>query len=338
MELVLINEQLDKIANITLSEVNNSKRNIENCVKRCKESLNWDNEVFWEDLPHPKKPLNSVKNYVLNNQNVSEHSVDILGSSLIKINTREILKPKVKICNNVLIDKYFNIWRETVKMKKEKVELLENKIEQKEKLDKFIKKLKKCKKQEQANYLKEETECREKMSKQLKPFSNYKNRFNAQKTIIDMQKAKLEEQNKIIEELQLGIIREDLLKSIANTKTNIREIFKNCSEKIKCKASIIFTEEKQEFMINSQKAPKVIQQMEQRALQRAQKRQIILERKRLIEKARKQMVEEAIEKKRAMEEEEKKKNLEAIKERRKKELELEKNKTSKETTIFAKLK
>ncbi|CAH1998929.1 unnamed protein product [Acanthoscelides obtectus] len=137
-----------------------------------------------------------------------------------------------------------------------------------------------------------------------------------------MQKAKIEEQNKIIAELELGIIREDLMKSIENTKTNIREIFAECSQKIRLKIPTLLIQEPK-FSVCSKQAPKFVQQMEERAMIRARNREIILERKRFIEETRQKLLEEAIERKKVLEEEERKRNLEILKEKRKKEIELE---------------
>lgn len=212
--------------------------------------------------------------------------------------------------------KYLEIWKTVVNSRKGNTEICFNKQTQEEKLDSLIETLKRVKREE---HLKgnEKYELTSEKSR-----SSYKNRFMVQKNIINLQKSKLDEQNKIIEELKLGIIREDIFKSIENTKINIKEIFAGCSEKTKCRIPVVFVEENK-FKVNIQKAPKIIQQMEERALQRARKREIILERKKLMEEIRQKMLEEAIEKKKVLEEEERKKNLEIMKEKRKKELELE---------------
>lgn len=167
---------------------------------------------------------------------------------------------------------------------------------------------------------------------------NFKNRYKAQKSIIDNQRAKLEEQEKIISELKLGIIREDLLKSIEKTKCNIREIFSQCSEKLLLKAPLIQPpDEREKIMISSQKAPKLVQQMEKRALERAKCREIILERKKLMEAARQRLLEEAIEKKRVLEEEERKRSIELINDQRKKEMELRRIRQYKKKLLDEKL-
>nr|CAI5866380.1 unnamed protein product [Callosobruchus analis] len=151
-----------------------------------------------------------------------------------------------------------------------------------------------------------------------------------------MQRAKIEEQNKIIAELELGIIRKDLMKSIENTKTNIREIFAECSHKMKLKLPTLLIQEPK-FSVCSKQAPKFVQQMEERALARAKNREMILERKRFIEETRQKLLEEAVERKKALEEEERKRNLEMLKQKRYKEMELEKIRQANQQIYLKKL-
>lgn len=169
----------------------------------------------------------------------------------------------------------------------------------------------------------------------------HKSRFKAQQEIIELQKSKLVEQTKIIEDLKLGIIQDELEKSLKNTKNEIREIFSNCSNRIKCKTvptEALIQNALANLIINSNKAPKFLQQMEKRALERAKNRQIILERKRLIDEEKKRLIREAIEKKQAQDEEEKKRNLEAIKERRRLDFELQKQRQINKEKYLASLK
>ncbi|XP_074029729.1 uncharacterized protein isoform X2 [Leptinotarsa decemlineata] len=331
---VILKEHLEKVANYTLSAVDSkSKINVQP-IRECKNYLDWKDEMIWKDLSNPKTKINNVD--IPNSKTNQDENLHLLISSLLETDNTAVPKS----CNSNCVSeevmnlnkKYFNLWRKYVRTKNEKLAIVQEKINQEEKLENFIKNLKNTKNKRRYEYC-DNNEVEDVVhysngavfnTSLLEPCSNYKNRFKAQKNIIEMQKAKLEEQNKIINELKLGIIQEDLLQSIENTKVNIREIFSNCSEKMKCKAPIILIE-KPNLKISSQKIPKVVQQMEQRALQRAQNRQIILQRKRLIEENRQRMLEEVIERKRALEEEEKKRNLEMLKERRRKELEIEKH-------------
>lgn len=188
-------------------------------------------------------------------------------------------------------------------------------IDQREKLNSFMKQLRKKGKSEVIESSKAD-------NKMLIPMEN---RYNAQKTIIETQKQKLEEQNKLIEELKLGIIKEDLFRSINNIKVDLHEIFGDCTDKTKLlKIHLNLSENREKFMLNSQKAPKFVHQMEEKAVQRAQNRELILERKRIIEEHRRRLLEQALENKRVLEETEKRKHLQLMAERRKRELELEK--------------
>ncbi|KAJ8920181.1 hypothetical protein NQ315_011842 [Exocentrus adspersus] len=313
---VIINDHLDKIAHITLSEVDNSRKCIENCMKQCKNSLSLRDEAFWLDLPpNPKNPVNK-SNHIDPLQTTNHLPVEIIQNLMVSTRNEPVKTTDLR-------QKYFMLWQEVVKMRKEKNAVLENRIKQKEKLDNLVRTMKRYRKQE-LHHPTRESPRKTTQSERSRAPEIFKNRYTAQKNIINMQKAKLEEQNKLIEELKLGIIREDLLKSIENTKSNIREIFSNCSSTTKCKVPVIILTERQDFKVTTQKAPKIVQQLEQRALERAQKRRMILERKRLIEEARQRLLEEAIENKRVLEEEERRRSLAVIKERRKKELELEK--------------
>ncbi|XP_072378211.1 uncharacterized protein [Diabrotica undecimpunctata] len=305
------------------------------CPKEYSSLLDWSNESFWKDLPNPKhnastnKPTKSINNKPSNKISIEAVFGDLLktnpNQNNQKINEQEHLFIKK---TQFLSEKYFNIWKTAVELKKEQKRQEESKLKQTTKLDTFMKQLKKRKKSEKMEVNIQEEKAKIRVVKDVssgivKPCSSFKNRFDAQKSIIEIQKSKLEEQNRIIQELKLGIINDDLLKSIENTKTNIREIFGSCSGKIKYKIPLILGEEPK-FSITSHEAPKIVQKMEQRALERAQNREIILERKRLIEEKRQRMLQEAIERKRVLEEEEKKRSLELIKERRRKEMEMEK--------------
>lgn len=222
-------------------------------------------------------------------------------------------------CTTIL-RKYFNKWKQITKEKRLYVSDRES-----EKLDEFIENLKCYKNEKQLSRIVTTKPRYETNNQIIESAQSFKNRYKSQKKIIEVQQSKIENQTKIINELKLGIIREDLLKSIENTKIEIRDIFNNCSGKLLIKAPLLQApEDRDKIMILSQKAPNVMQKMQQRAIERAQYRNIILERKKLIEETRQKLLEEAIEKKKALEEEERKRNLEAINEQRRKDLILQK--------------
>lgn len=215
-----------------------------------------------------------------------------------------------------ILRKYFTKWKKTAKKK----DLIVSDRES-EKLDEFIENLKCYKNEKQLSRVVATNPGSEANNQIIESAQSFKNRYKSQKEIIKIQRSKIENQTKIIDELKLGIIREDLLKSMENTKIEIRDIFNNCSGRLIIKAPLLQPpENRDKIMILSQKAPNVLQKMQQRAIERAQYRNIILERKKLIEETRQKLLEEAIEKKKVLEEEERKRNLEAINEQRRKDL------------------
>lgn len=153
----------------------------------------------------------------------------------------------------------------------------------------------------------------------------FHNRFKAQEEMIKMQKDKLIHQEKMIEELKLGNICDAINESVKKTNTNIREIFGSCSTKMKCKlkSSLLLDEVREElhFTINSNKAPKIIREIEQRAIEREHKRQIILEKKRAIDENKRRAIKEELAQKRTQDEEERQRSMEAMQKRRKAQLE-----------------
>lgn len=216
--------------------------------------------------------------------------------------------------------KYFTKWKNIAKKK----DLIASNRES-EKLDEFIENLKCYKNEKQLSGVVATNPRSETNNQIIESAQSFKNRYKSQKKIIEIQRSKIDNQTKIINELKLGIIREDLLKSMENTKIEIRDIFNNCSGRLLIKAPLLQPpEDRDKIMILSQKAPNVLQKMQQRAIERAQYRNIILERKKLIEETRQKLLEEAIEKKKSLEEEERKRNLEAINEQRRKDLILQK--------------
>ncbi|XP_066155972.1 coiled-coil domain-containing protein 191 isoform X2 [Euwallacea fornicatus] len=233
-----------------------------------------------------------------------------------------------------LLQKFFTEWRRKTLLKTEPGfdAIHENyRTKHKEKLNYFINNLRNHQKEREAST---ESVVQQNNCENSKPIQCFKNRYKSQRKIINDQRSKIEEQNKIINELKLGIIREDLLKSIENTKIEIRELFNNCSPKLLTKSPLLKAiDDRDKIMILSQKAPKSIQRMQERATERTLYREVILERKRIIEETRQRLLEEAIEKKKVMEEEERKRNLDLINKQRKKDLHLQKIRLEKKKEI-----
>ncbi|XP_050304953.1 coiled-coil domain-containing protein 191 [Anthonomus grandis grandis] len=293
---VILIEQLDRIANVTLSDNNLIHPN---------EFANKSFNDFFENIPTYRSEIETEENY---------SSKEALPESQNETTEESIVDEHI-------LSKYFQKWRGYVKTKRPE-----------EKLNMLIENLKN-------HGEKDRPKTEPKRQKALAKIQGcFKNRYKSQKSIIELQRSKIDEQTKIINELKLGIIREDLLKSIENTKIEIREIFSNCSERLLNKAPLVKAlDEREKMMVSCQKAPKMIQKMQQRAIERAKYRELILERKRLLEETRQKLLEEALEKKKSLEEEERKRNLETINEQRKKDLQLQKIRNEKKIEFERKL-
>ncbi|KAK9877049.1 hypothetical protein WA026_016078 [Henosepilachna vigintioctopunctata] len=158
-------------------------------------------------------------------------------------------------------------------------------------------------------------------SKQMEGAETYKYRFEAQKNIIEQQKFKLQEKEKIINELRVGIMTEEVKEFQNKSKLLIRELFQDCKIKMAGKVPLDYLPTNGEKLwIKTKNAPKILQQLEKRAFDRMKYREMIRERKKLLDETKKKIHEELLEQKKYLEEEEKKKQLELMKEKRKEEL------------------
>ncbi|KAF5291180.1 hypothetical protein FQA39_LY14422 [Lamprigera yunnana] len=232
-------------------------------------------------------------------------------SQFTQTSSHSLLKMKMQ--------KYFKAWKEYIKERKRK----NNKeIEQMQKLDNFICNLKNYQNQCEN----EENKAKAKNTKKILKVGQCAHRLEAQKEIIQMQKNKLIEQDRLIQELKLGNINDDVNKTIQCTKKDLSEVWKNCSLKLKCKIksnNLLENINKDliELGIKSIRAPKIIQRMKDREMERNKRRQLIFERKKIIDEAKKRAIEMEIAEKRSQDDEERKKYLEDLEKRRKAQLE-----------------
>ncbi|GJQ75765.1 hypothetical protein Trydic_g17836 [Trypoxylus dichotomus] len=227
-----------------------------------------------------------------------------------------------------IAEKYFRLWKTKVKAKQEHQDM-------KHKINIFLEQLKKHK--ETKSYTKCQKSIEDKTSQskshpksEKKKYQDvseiYRSRYQAQQDLIIAQRVKLQEQEQLIEDLKLGIITDETQKSLETCKYEIRDIFRRCSERVKCKITPPEAVEKNVDVIElrTSKASKIVAEMDKRAMERAIRRNIILEKKKLIEEEKRKQAELVVANKKAADEEQKRKNLEAIKERRRLETELEK--------------
>lgn len=157
----------------------------------------------------------------------------------------------------------------------------------------------------------------------INPYKNvgasFQNRFLAQKNIIDMQKSRLLEQERIINDLKMGIMsKEDIQRT---DKYDLAELFQDCKMKLLGRVPLDYIPKNQGLLVKPQTAPKIIQELEKRALERMKYREMIKERKKLLEETKKKIQEENLRRKHQMEEEERLKHLEMLNERHRQEQE-----------------
>ncbi|KAL2741396.1 golgin subfamily A member 6-like protein 1 [Vespula maculifrons] len=254
------------------------------------------------------------------------------------IEERRFREIKIKIQQNIAsrrLKKYFQNWRtyiehikNTAKIKKEsqnvsherKIEIFINEITEKQK------ELGKNSKSQTKNNTSfkniQESEDKKKLTRHKKHFafeSLVQNRLNAQKVIIEKQRSKLAEQNKIIEEFRLKQIQEELVKMDKETTNAAKETLMYCGQKTRRTLIQLMrqTGHRDKSMTTPQQAPnppKFIMRMEARAEARRERLRKAKEtrRKKLEEQ---KLTEEAT--KREEEEKRKKLHQEAMRETKK---------------------
>ncbi|XP_034827272.2 coiled-coil domain-containing protein 191 isoform X2 [Maniola hyperantus] len=258
-----------------------------------------------------------------------DFSIDVCDSSKhkneFKTETGELdtllnIQPIIKgwtLRQKYVIKKYINIWKLFVNTKKE------NRIlqQRQETLNNFFDKL--AKKKSSASYSGESE--RMKSSNLARDYNTYRHRYKIQKHIIALQKAKLEEQNKIIEQLKYNKIVETSRQSLETMREDIRKAYydidKHLKPKIKCITNELKLKELEEpsLVLHCLKVPQFLQRMEARAREREEKHAIIRERRKQMEEERIRLKQQAELAKSEMDKEEKMKRIKELREKRKRE-------------------
>uniref|UniRef100_A0A2A4K9Y8 Sfi1 spindle body domain-containing protein n=1 Tax=Heliothis virescens TaxID=7102 RepID=A0A2A4K9Y8_HELVI len=159
----------------------------------------------------------------------------------------------------------------------------------------------------------------------VKDYNTYQHRYKIQKHIIALQKAKLEEQNRLIEELKYNRIVEASRQSVDDMREEVRkayyEIDRNLKPKIKCLTNELRIPEIEEpsLVLHCLKVPQFLQRMEKRAREREEKHAMIRERRRQMEEERIRLKQQAELAKAEMDKEEKAKRIQELREKRRKE-------------------
>ncbi|GBP80476.1 Coiled-coil domain-containing protein 191 [Eumeta japonica] len=217
----------------------------------------------------------------------------------------------------LLYKKYIQKWRMYIERKKETI-LQKRKVA----LDNFFDKLKEKKliKNKDANI-----QNRNKIKLLVKDYNTYQHRYKMQQHVIALQKAKLEEQNKIIEQLKYNKIIEASKQSVDDMRETVRmaysEIDRHLRPKIKCLSNELKLHELQEptLILHCLKVPQFLQRMEKRAREREEKHAVIRERRRQMEEERIRLKQQADLAKAQMDKEEKMKIMKELREKRKRE-------------------
>ncbi|XP_073817031.1 uncharacterized protein [Musca autumnalis] len=162
----------------------------------------------------------------------------------------------------------------------------------------------------------------------LKINKKYQNKIKVQQDIIDLQRLKLERQERIIMELKLSKLSEEAREARMELKTELKSVIRSGDAKSKAKAKCLqlignLRDKEDEHLANLQcKAmlmPKFLQSMQERALERSIKHEQARQR-RLQQEAEREAQKMALEEAKRLEDEEAKRlRIEALKEKRRQE-------------------
>ncbi|RVE55116.1 hypothetical protein evm_000014 [Chilo suppressalis] len=156
-------------------------------------------------------------------------------------------------------------------------------------------------------------------------YNTYQQRYQVQKHIIALQKAKLEEQNRLIEELKYNRIVEASRQSVDAMRDEIRKTYFDIDRQLKPKIKCLTNElklqqiEEPSLVLHCLKVPRYLQRMEKRAREREEKHAIIRERRRQMEEERVRLKQQAELAKAEMDKEEKMRRIDELREKRRKE-------------------
>ncbi|XP_073949157.1 uncharacterized protein isoform X2 [Choristoneura fumiferana] len=215
----------------------------------------------------------------------------------------------------ILMNKYIKKWRNYVNKRKEYIAQ-----QRQEAINNFFEKLEKKK-----TDLKNPNEVANKSKQLARDYSTYQHRYKMQKHIIALQKAKLEEQNRMIDELKYNKIIEASKHSVDAMKEEVRRTYFEMDRNLKPKIKLLTNElkiqeiEEPSLVLHCLKVPQFLQRMEKRAREREEKHAMIRERRKQMEEERIRLKQQAELAKLEMDKEEKFKRIKELREKRKKE-------------------
>ncbi|CAB3223412.1 unnamed protein product [Arctia plantaginis] len=225
------------------------------------------------------------------------------------------LKVKIRDKEKFIMEKYVEKWKNYVNKRKKYME------EQRQAtLNSFLDKIAKKKMDIHQSH-----ELQNKAHQHLRDYNTYQHRYKVQKHIIALQKAKLEEQNRLIEELKYNKIIDASRQSVDDMREEVRRTYYEIDRQLKPRIKTLTKElkitdiEEPALVLHCLKMPQFLQRMEKRAREREEKHAMIRERRRQMEEDRiriKQQMELA---KAEMDKEEKVRRMKELKEKRKRE-------------------
>ncbi|CAH1646606.1 unnamed protein product [Spodoptera littoralis] len=274
------------------------------------------NEV--EDHPEEVEVSNEVdtpKSEILSNVDVSDKK-SVCSEGIDNILSITPIRVQIDSKETYLMKKYISKWKTYAKNNREKYVS----EQRQETLNNFFEKIAKKK-----MAINQGAEPENKSKILLRDYNTYQHRYKLQKHIIALQKAKLEEQNRLIEELKYNRIVEASRKSVDDMREEVRktyyEIDRHLKPKIKCLTNELKIPEIEEpsLILHCLKVPQFLQRMEKRAREREEKHAMIRERRRQMEEERIRMKQQAELAKAEMDKEEKMKRIQELRDKRRKE-------------------
>lgn len=271
--------------------------------------------------------------------------------------------------NRKVMRKFWDIWLQVVKEKKKALSADHSTL-QMERIDKFLKELQERKQSliaitaatmsRDLNNVKKGTENNSKYSyRNFQPKNKrcskqniqdnvgfhtkifpsnlnneYQYMFEVQQNIIAEQKSKLEEQSKLIKELQLAHLRLQTEKSTKQAEEEINKMLSSCEVRLKPKAKQVKNRlstvhrrsefpEKKQIVISLKTVPTIVNKMEERAQERETRWRLVKERKQKLTEERDKRKREEDEERKQKEECEKRQKILELKEKRRLEKQME---------------
>ncbi|CAH0702376.1 unnamed protein product [Spodoptera exigua] len=234
--------------------------------------------------------VNSPKSEILSNVDFNDKR-SVSSEGMENILSITPIRVQIDSKETYLMKKYISKWKSYVKNIREKYVS----EQRQETLNNFFEKIAKKK-----MAINQGAEAENKSKILLRDYNTYQHRYKLQKHIIALQKAKLEEQNRLIEELKYNRIVEASRQSVDDMREEVRktyyEIDRHLKPKIKCLTNELKIPEIEEpsLILHCLKVPQFLQRMEKRAREREEKHAMIRERRRQMEEERIKMKQQVI--------------------------------------------